>query len=298
VLWGVACGDALGRPVEFRSSASIEREHGRLTEMVGGDGPAGATTDDTALATCIARSLVDVGGWDPADVAGRFVAWYEGDHPAVGGITEEAIELLASGVDWETAGQRVYDGRPYGRNSGNGSVMRCAPLAVAFADDPGALVAASRESSAITHAAPSSTYGCAVLNCTIAGALAGADAPLERALAAVGDDAPRELVKALRPVPDGVDPSALDTSPYVVSTLRTALYEALSSDSLEAAVVGAVNRGGDADTIGAVTGAVAGARFGAAAVPDRWLDALQCTDELAGLADDLAALRDGDPVVP
>ena len=63
-LLGLACGDALGRPVEFESAAAIERTHGRVTEMLANGThrqPAGTVTDDTDLALCIARSLVDCG---------------------------------------------------------------------------------------------------------------------------------------------------------------------------------------------------------------------------------------------
>jgi ADP-ribosyl-[dinitrogen reductase] hydrolase len=70
-LLGLACGDALGRPVEFRSTARIEGDHGRVTEMLGHGThgqPAGTVTDDTEMALRIARSLVEQGGFDPDDV--------------------------------------------------------------------------------------------------------------------------------------------------------------------------------------------------------------------------------------
>ena len=70
VLLGLACGDALGRPVEFRSPGAIEAEYGTLSEMIG-DGthskPAGTITDDTEQALCIARSLVERGEFNPAE---------------------------------------------------------------------------------------------------------------------------------------------------------------------------------------------------------------------------------------
>jgi ADP-ribosyl-[dinitrogen reductase] hydrolase len=301
VLWGLACGDALGRPVEFMAPPAIEAEYGKLDEMVGygtWNQPAGTVTDDTDLALCLARSLAERGGWDPADAADRFVDWLAAGPFDVGGMTRRAIRRLDAGGAWDEAGQRVWKNSPEGSNAGNGSVMRCAPLAVAFADDPGRLAAVSRESSRLTHADPRCTHGCAVLNLTIAGILADVDDPLAAALDAVQGDAPEELVSTLEVVPGEVDPAALETTPYVVTTLETALYDALDADSFERAVVRAVNRGGDADTIGAVAGAVAGARFGADAVPDRWVDAVDERDELATLADELLAVRDGEPVAP
>ena len=73
-------------------------------------------------------------------------------------------------------------------------------------------------------------------------------------------------------------------------SLQTALHDDLVADSSEEAIVTAVNRGGDTDTIGAIAGAVAGARFGALQLPDRWLAAIDETDELELLAEQLAAV--------
>lgn len=145
------------------------------------------------------------------------------------------------------------------------------------------------ESSRITHADPRCVDGCAVLTLTVAGFLEDADAPLRAALAFV-EDAPTELTDALEPLAEGETPSTRETSGYVVHSLQTALHDALTAESAEDAIVTAVNRGGDADTIGAIAGAVAGARFGASALPERWLEAIDDRENLASLADDLLEL--------
>ena len=90
---------------------------------------------------------------------------------------------------------------------------------------------------------------------------------------------------------DNVAPEELQNSGFVPHTLQTALYHALTADSAETAIVDAVNEGGDTDTIGAVAGAVAGARFGAPALLERWLETLQATDELRTLARNLSTLE-------
>jgi ADP-ribosyl-[dinitrogen reductase] hydrolase len=169
--------------------------------------------------------------------------------------------------------------------------MRCPPLAIPYANDWERLVAVSRQSSQITHADPRCTYGCAILNLTIAGLLDDATSPLQDALDYVGSDAPDELVTALEPLARGDAPGTLETSGYVVHSLQTALRDGLVADSAEEAIVTAVNRGGDSDTIGAIAGAVAGARFGASQFPDRWLDAIDEKDELDGLATQLTNVR-------
>jgi len=291
VLLGLACGDALGRPVEFASASEIQSNHGRLEEMVGHgtwNQPAGTITDDTEQALCIARSLIEQGEFDPADIAERFVGWYDSNPFDIGRMTMKSLSRLKHGDAWDEAGQHVWENSPEGQNAGNGSVMRCPPLAVPFANDHEQLTTVSRQSSQITHADPRCTYGCAVVNLTIAGILGDADAPLQDALDDVGADAPDELVTALEPLARGVSPGTLETSGYVVHSVQTALHDGLFAESAEEAIVTAVNRGGDTDTIGAIAGAVAGARFGASQLPARWLGAIDETDELETLAGRLA----------
>ena len=293
VLLGLASGDALGRPVEFKSPDKIRSRYGMLDEMVGNgtwSQPAGTITDDTEQALCIARSLVEQGEFDPEDVADRFVAWYDSDPFDIGVMTRQSIKALKQGEAWDVAGQEVWEQSAEGSNAGNGSVMRCPPLAIAYADDVETLVRTSRESSRITHADPRCTWGSAVLNLTIAGLLQGGSNPLRSALDRVRSEAPDELLSALEPIAGGSRPDALSTSGYVVHSLQTALHDGLTTDTAEEAIVTAVNRGGDTDTIGAIAGAVAGARFGASELPERWLSELNERDELETLGSQLRNL--------
>lgn len=290
ILLGLACGDALGRPVEFKSASEISAEHGRLDEMVGHgtwNQPAGTITDDTEQALCIARSLVEQQEFDPADIAGRFVAWYDGGPFDIGRMTMKALSRLKYGDEWDEAGQQVWENSPEGQNAGNGSVMRCAPLAIPYTSNWDRLVEVSWQSSQITHADPRCTYGCVILNLTIAGLLDDANSSLQGALNYVGSDAPDDLMVALEPLAGGDSLDTFETSGYVVHSLQTALHDGLVAESAEDAIVTAVNRGGDTDTIGAIAGAVAGARFGASQLPDRWLRAIDETDELGSLAEQL-----------
>jgi ADP-ribosyl-[dinitrogen reductase] hydrolase len=292
VLLGLACGDALGEPVEGWPAERIAAEYGTLTEFVDGRVPPGGITDDAAQALRLARSLAECGGFDPDDVSRRFVEWYEGGAVGIGGLTRRVLTRVAAGEHWDRASREAWEASPEGRNAGNGSVMRCAPLAVAYADDPAKLAAVSRTSSKLTHYDPRCVHGCAILNRTIAGYLRGESTPLAEALASLPPEAPDELVAALEPVPDGLAVDDLSPTGYVVDTLQAALYVASTAPDAETAVVQAVNAGGDADTVGAVTGAVAGARFGAAQLPDRWVTDLEAAAELRRLGGTLVTLGD------
>ncbi|MBX0323628.1 ADP-ribosylglycohydrolase family protein [Halomicroarcula sp. F13] len=296
VVVGLACGDALGRPVEGWSADRIRRRHGTVDAMLG-DGahglPAGAVTDDTEMARCLARSLTERDGWDPDDAADRFVAWFRDDPTGIGGMTYRVLSRVAAGEDWERAARDVWERSPEGRNAGNGSLMRCAPVGIAFADDPPRLVDVSMASSRLTHWDPRCTHACAALNLAIAAAAAG-DPPVETArdhLLEHTTDPPDTVLGALSDAADADrDPGTLPVSGYVVDTLEAGLGHALAADSFREAVVSAVNNGGDADTVGAVAGAVAGARFGVDEIPAAWLDALEGSETLSRLAVGLTAV--------
>ncbi len=295
-LVGLACGDALGRPVEFNTPGRIRSKHGRVTEMLA-DGthgqPAGTITDDTELALCIARSLEATGEFDPPAVVDRFVEWYNSGPFDIGRLTASTLRRLAAGGSWKTVGIEDWKHLPEGQNAGNGSVMRCAPYGIAFASQPDDLVTVSRVSSALTHADPRCQWGCVILNATIAGLLLDVEEPLDYAINHA-DTAPDELLDAVGTVAAVAqgesEPTSisLDNSGYVVTTLQAGLYHGLTAETAKEAIVEAVMMGGDTDTIGAVAGAVAGARFGIESLPDQWIRAIDQADELKQLGTTLA----------
>src|SRR5215213_2029948 len=122
-LLGLACGDALGGPVEFESRSEIERRYsGGLREFVGGGWlhlAPGEITDDTQMTLALARSLADCPDLDMEDLTARFLGWLGSKPKDIGGTTRTALHLLEKGVPWQEAGERVAQG---GRAAGNGSV--------------------------------------------------------------------------------------------------------------------------------------------------------------------------------
>jgi ADP-ribosyl-[dinitrogen reductase] hydrolase len=165
--------------------------------------------------------------------------------------------------------------------------MRVAPIALFARDDPAANASYSADSSRITHANPLCVAGCVALNAAVAALLTDPGANAVTVAAAASDD---ETVHAAIARAPSLNAGDLDAGGYVLATLQAAFWALTAHDSVEDAVVAAVNLGADADTTGAVVGALAGARWGMAAIPERWLQALRPRDELIELADNLFEL--------
>ena len=285
-LVGGAVGDALGATLEFMGRDEIRARYGIHREIIGGGWlnlTAGEVTDDTQMALCIAESIVELRTFDPADIARRFVDWYHSNPPDIGNTTRLSLQSLAAGVPWDEAGERTHlQMRP--RDASNGSIMRCAPVALLARGDNAWNAAASADSSRITHANPLSVDSCVALNAAIATLL---DDPASDFLAAAIDAASEPaVIEALEQVPrQSVE--RIDASGYVLSTLQSAFWSVVTTDSIEEAIVTAVNLGQDADTTGAVAGALAGAKWGVGAIPDRWQEALLADGDLVEIADRL-----------
>ena len=151
-LLGLAVGDALGTTVEFQARDSFPP----VTDMVGGGvfslAP-GQWTDDTSMALCIAASLVETGTYDPRDQLARFVRWYrDGYLSSTGRCFDIGNQTLTALREFEVTGE-PYRTTVGGMSAGNGSLMRLAPVAMAFCDDPEAARRFCADSSRTTHPA-------------------------------------------------------------------------------------------------------------------------------------------------
>lgn len=280
-MLGMACADALGAQVEFMPPGTFSP----VSDMVGGGPhglPPGAWTDDTSLAICLAESLIERQTNDPVDQLRRYVRWWqEGHNSSTSQCFDIGIQTSLTLGDFERTGE-PFPGDRYPDKAGNGSLMRLAPVVLAYAGDAAAAIDAAATSSRTTHGARQAVDACR----WFAGALLrelGVDAP-----------APADLHPAIADVVGGSyrhnDPPAIHAGGYVVPTLEAALWAIDRATSFEEAVLAAVNLGDDSDTVGAVTGQLAGARYGVEAIPPRWLDVLVERERLERLADDLLAL--------
>ena len=264
-LYGVAVADALGATLEFMSAAEIARRYGTLRDIVGGGWLAlrpGQVTDDTEMTLAVAEGIAEQPDAPVEAVGRRFIEWLDTQPRDVGRTCAVALNY-ARRRGWADAARFAHDDLG-GRSAGNGSLMRSAYPGLRYADRAQALRVAV-ELSRMTHYDPLASEACELYTAAIWD-MARGGVPARQALKAAfgGTRYQAALAGQARLAPTG----------FVVDTLNCALDAVARTSSLEDAIVRAVNLGGDADTVGAVAGGLAGAMYGYDSIPTRWREAL------------------------
>ncbi len=284
-LLGVATGDALGSTVEFMEAGRIREMYGTHREIIGG-GPfgfqPGEGTDDTDLTWAVVSAYLD-GEYALRKAADNFLEWYRSDPEDMGNATRAALGNLARDGDPTASGLRSGD------SCGNGSLMRALPTGLVRAG-PGPRRRETAEISAVTHAHPKCVDSCIAYNEIAAALLEGADPKqaLDAARALDLHPAVRQTlyICAERPA------DSLLTSGYVIHSLGCAVWAIQQPPDFEEILVALVNRGGDADTVGAIAGGLLGIIVGAEGIPARWREPLQYGPRFTEAARRLVQLRD------
>lgn len=301
LLVGTAVGDALGRPVEghreIRPSYLEEIRTAPRSNRV---------SDDTVMTNALTESLLACNGFDGDDMAKRFADEYAAEPWRGYGRNVVSVFLaVRSGVPWDVAAAQQFDGSG---SYGNGSAMRVAPVAAWEYPRLGRTIDLARATSRVTHTHPSGIDGAVVQAVATHHALKKDLVPgallrdLDRA---VSSDEFRAKLEALPRalVRDDDEYARLHLGNWVAAhnSVVTALYCFLLSSGFVETLMRAIRLGGDTDTIGAMAGALAGARWGHHSIPKHWL-AVEKHDQLLELADRLCERRrfagPGESVVP
>jgi ADP-ribosyl-[dinitrogen reductase] hydrolase len=289
-LLGLAAGDALGTPLEFKARGSFTP----ITTILGG-GPFGLKpgqwTDDTSMAMCLAESLVRNGGFDPADQMRRYVRWQQQGYWSSTGTCFDVGDTVSRALRRFKETGEPFAGSTDQYSAGNGSLMRLAPVLLRYAQNPPAAVHYAAESSRTTHAVAEAVDACRYFGGLILGALAGEEkgsllAPYYAPPGVSWVETP--LAPAIVRVAGGSfaekQEQDLRASGYVVHTLEAALWAFHNSDTFRDGALLAVNLGEDADTTGAIYGQLAGAYYGVEGIPEEWRAILTRADDIARLA--------------
>ncbi len=259
---GLAIGDALGATVEFMTPREIRELYGEHRDIIGGGWlrlRKGRVTDDTEMSLALGYSILEQGGVVPKAVAEAFSTWMRGKPVDIGHTVRRGISLYRRTGVTEVP-ENEYD-------AGNGACMRCLPVALATLGAPLADVAeANRRQSHVTHHSRLADAGTLCVIRMVQAAVLGADRADLKHLA-------DELVASERHYAH--DRKRIENpGGYIVETLRAVFQALFCTEDFEAALVDVVNRGGDADTTGAILGMIAGTLYGLEAIPRRWRRAL------------------------
>ena len=307
ILLGTAIGDALGVPVEFEHRQELEknpvvgmREYGTHNQ------PKGTWSDDSSLALCLAESLCN--GYNLNDIADKFIRWYYDGYCTpygrvfdVGVTTARAISYLQSGCKPELAGMDRE------RDNGNGSLMRILPLIPYIInmeeEDRFRIIG---EVSSLTHRHPRSILACISL-CEFAiqyinlQSIEKAYQTMQQTMLQllkkemfIEEDIPfKRLVGLSYEEFKNIELKDFRSTGYVIDTLEASLWCIFNTTSYKDAVLKAVNLGDDTDTVGAITGGLAGIIYGYDTIPSKWIDTLARKDDIIGLGEKLDSIYGG-----
>jgi len=288
---GLALGDALGAPFEFLRARNVPDpipalERPWLSELPG------STTDDTAMARNLMRSLAAQGRFDPDDLLERHLEWFRSDPPDVGTLTGRVLRRIAAGEDAVTAAQEIWNERGPEVSAGNGSVMYCAPLGLAYANRSDELGHLAPALSALTHV--DGRCVTAVLAVTLGVAALVRGDPVEdaarSALSAVDDLEGGEELEFLVEAVGGSRAIDGPDQGFCLFTAGAAFQALLRPGDVETELRRVVSLGGDTDTNAAVAGALLGARDGANGLPAPWLQRLRDAEAIRADAEALVPL--------
>lgn len=282
-LLGLAIGDSVGMPVEFCPKDSFTP----ITDMMAGGAfnlKKGQWTDDTSMALCLADSLIACQGFDPQDQMTRYLKWYQHGENSVTGqcfdighATRQALEHFAT-----TNNPHAGSTDPY--SSGNGSLMRLAPVPIFYHNDLKKCVEYAVLSSKTTHASPDCLSACAYFAQVLYHALHG-QSDKDTLLTATSGYPFSPNVQAIT---DGSfkhkERDEIFGTGYVVSSLEASLWAFYHTDNFKDAILMAVNLGDDADTTGAITGQIAGAYYGLDGIPSDWVSDVAWREHILKLA--------------
>ncbi len=273
-LLGLAVGDAVGAAIEFEPKSRFAR----LDDMAAG-GPhrlaRGQWTDDTAMALALADSLLVHPGLDADDLMHRFLDWHgTGAYSCTGRCFDIGIQTRRALDQYRRSGNPLA-GNTEPAASGNGALMRLAPVPIRHWRDPAEMARVAAVQTRTTHGSPPTLAASVTFATMVAEAIAGAD--LTTVLCGPAGNG---IEGGWR----GVHRDAIEGSGYVVRSLQAAVWAVSRATDFRSAILLAANLGQDADTTAAIAGQLAGAVFGIQGIPPAWLDALAWRERLTEAA--------------
>ena len=289
-LIGLACGDALGAPVEFLPRGTFPP-----VETLTGGGKfqlkAGEWTDDTSMALCLASSLIEKQTFDPEDQMQKYLKWAEKGYLSCKDYCFGMGKTIFQALLRYKKISIPYSGNSDPKSAGNGCLMRLAPVVLFYFPDQSLVIHFCGESSKTTHGAIECIDACRLFGNILFKALKGgtkseilsADPFFETP----GNDLCRNILKIAKGGYKSKSSTEISGSGYVVKSLEAALWCFYSTETFKEAVLKAVNLGQDADTTAAICGQLAGTYYGIDGIPKEWIEKIAMNEMILKSSDAL-----------
>lgn len=272
-LLGLALGDAVAAATQFRRPGRFAP----VGDLLGGgpfDLPRGSWSDDTAMALCLAESLLECGGFDGRDQVERYTRWQQHGHlSSTGqcvGITAGTARALAR-ARWR---RQVFSGSHDPEALNPETLSRVPPVVMYFFANGQQAQDHAAEAARTTCQAPAVLAACSSFARALHVALAGQ---------------PREAIVASAPTAQAAGLACAEAGATAPEALGAALEVFGRTRNFRDAVLGAANLGGNSDVIASVAGALAGAHYTASAIPALWRNSLMKQQLIEGFADRMLA---------
>ena len=296
-LVGFAVGDAMGVPLEFEHREKLlEKPVTTMTGYGSYSVPEGVWSDDTSMTLATMDSIIEKNGIDYNDMANRFLNWINNaEYTATNEVFDIGISTRQALLRFDE--KKIEATNCGGKNeyeNGNGSLMRMLPIALYCFYKNEDIYDIVKNTSSITHAHEISVMGCYIYVNYVVNILNGIDKFTSYNMIKKLDYQKyfnEDTITTYHSIlVDNIESYPIDyikSTGYIKDTLDTVFWVILNSNSYKEAIIGAINMGGDTDTIGAITGSIAGILYGFEAIPHKWLQKMKRLDYLENMAQKL-----------
>lgn len=295
---GAAVGDALGAPLEWTPPRPRDQWYTEMVEDKRRHGyKAGDITDDTEMAMVIANMYLDMGRYDQQKLLWGWWDWAERCNWDMGRWTRDVLRHWRGAVEtnwWRVPGFDELRGEDNPavqlwkerktNSAGNGGVMRCMPTAL-FHPDQDARVMDTIKICQDTHPDPRCIESCVVVVEALRMLIEGERNKMAFMEKLVHTLPEQSVVRHAVATADLTPVEELENKGYTVNTVHCAFSGFLHAQGFENGLLAVVNQGNDADTVGAIAGALMGAYWGIDAIPQRWLDKMKLASYIRDTAE-------------
>ena len=290
---GLAIGDALGTTLEFKHRDTTKK----ITDIVGG-GPfelkAGEWTDDTSMALCLAISIIKK-GFDLKEQMDNYFKWYREGYLSSNGRCFDIGITVRQALQQYSENKKPLAGKTDEYSAGNGSLMRIAPIPIAYRYNDGEvekfnkLIEYAKLSSMTTHGEQRCIEACIAYSIILNKAINNKS---KEDILTFNEEEKSylhhpDILKVINGSYKIKNRDQIESSGFVIDTLEAALWAFYNTDNFRDSIILSANLARDADTIAAICGQLSGAFYSLENIPEEWIEKIKYKDKIIGIANEL-----------